>query len=163
MRVIKDTDKGFKKLAARLGETYRGRNSLLVGILGDQADEKHGDVGEETVGQIAAAHEYGLGVPERTWLRGWFDAHQAEIKEDLRKISRGVIMGRFTQDDGLEILGVKYAGQIQARMATSIPPPLAPATVARKGSSVSLIDTGQMRSAVSFVLSLARGGDKAPI
>lgn len=154
---VKDTDKGFKKLVARLGRTVKDHNSLLVGILGDKADEEHGGAGGESVGQIAAAHEFGLGVPERTWLRGWFDANQAEIKEDLRKVSRGVISGRFTQDAGLEILGVKYAGQIQARMATSIPPPLAPATVARKGSSVSLIDTGQMRSAVSFVLSLAQG------
>ncbi len=162
---VRVVDRGANRVV-RAAVSMAGPLALQVGIMGSQAAQAHKErqedgavaPGPQSVGEIAAAHEFGLGVPERSWLRGWFDAHQAEIREDLAKVTRGVLLGRFTREQGLEILGVKYVGQIQARMATSIPPPNAPSTIARKGSSVTLIDTNQMRSAVTYMLErISRG------
>ena len=38
----------------------------------------------------------------------------------------------------------------EAKIASNIPPALAPETIERKGSSVALIDTGQLRSSITW-------------
>lgn len=162
---VTDKDRGARRVVAA-ATSMAGPIALNVGVQGKEGGAKHNvrtadgvKQGAQTVAEVAAAHELGLGVPERSWLRGWFDEHQAEIQEDLRKVARGVLLGRFSREEGLEILGVKYVGQIQVRMATSIPPPNDPETIKRKGSSVTLIDTGQLRSAVTYALEkISRGG-----
>jgi hypothetical protein len=121
-------------------------------VQGQKGAEKHKSGGGLSVAEIAELHEFGLGVPERSWLRDWFDSKESAINEDLRKVGRGILLGRFTREQGLEILGVKYVGEIQARIATNIPPALADSTIKRKGSSVALIDTGQFRSAITYLL-----------
>jgi hypothetical protein len=149
-----DRDRGARAVVRRLGAA-KGKLELSVGIQGRQATEAHKQTEGLTVAALGAIHEFGLGVPERSWLRAWFDENQGEIAEDLRKAGRGILLGRFTRERILEILGLKYAGQIQARIASNIPPALAPSTVARKGSSVALIDTGQLRSAITYMLGQA--------
>jgi hypothetical protein len=150
---VRVVDKGARDVVRRMGAA-RGSLALAVGVQGKKGIERHkGSI--LTVAEIAELHEFGLGVPERSWLRAWFDENQAEIREDIRKVGRGILLGRFTRERGLEILGLKYVGQIQRRIASNIPPPLAPATIAKKGSSVALIDTGQLRSAISYVVEKA--------
>lgn len=165
MSTIVDRDHGYQAILRRIGDAAKGRKVLQVGIQGEAAAEaKAPGTGEEeaqakdatTVGMIAAFAELGLGQPERSWLRGWYDLHEEEIKEDLRKVARGAIEGRYTEERGLELLGVKYVGQIQQRIAQGINPPNAPSTIARKKSSTPLVDTGQLRSAVTYLLSQAK-------
>jgi hypothetical protein len=130
----------------------KGPLVLDVGVQGRLGAETHrGSL--LSVAQIAEIHEFGLGQAERSWLRDWYDANQQLIKEDLRKVGRGILLGRFTREQGLELLGAKYVGQIQARIAAGIPPALTEATIQKKGSSVPLIDTGQFRSAITYILS----------
>lgn len=146
VRVI---DRGATQAVRRLGSAH-GPPTLAVGIQGKKAQEKK--PGGLTIAELGAIHEFGLGVPERSWLRAWYDENQAEIADDLRKAGRGILLGRFTRERILEILGLKYVGQIQARIARNIPPPLAASTTKKKGSSVALIDTGQLRSAITHLL-----------
>lgn len=123
---------------------------MTVGIQGKAALEAHGSV---SIVDLGAIHEFGLGDnPERSWLRGWFDENLPALEADIRNVSRQVLLGRMTTEHGLDLLGQKYVGQIQKRMAESIPPPLKPATIRRKGSSTTLIDTGQLRSSISYLL-----------
>ena len=151
---IRDTDKGYAATMRRMGNLAKSRRVLMVGVMGQEASAVHD--GEEkssvTVGEIAAWAELGIGQPERSWLRAWFDLHETEIKADLRQVAQGIIEGRYTEETGLELLGQKYVGQIQARIAAGIDPPNAESTVARKKSSTPLIDTGQLRSAVTYLL-----------
>ena len=46
-------------------------------------------------------------------------------------------------------LGMQMENKIRLKILSNVPPPLKPSTVARKGSSVTLIDTSQMLSDVS--------------
>lgn len=171
---LKVTDRGAQKLV-RQASQFRGRVALLVGVQGAKAAVKHGEKPKRknpetvepektdepqgpTVAEIAEAHEFGLGVPERSWLRSWFDEHQNEIKEDIRKVTRGVLMGKISREQALKLLGVKYQGQIQKRISDGkITPPLSDYTKDKKGSSVPLIDTGQLRSAISWKLETLMG------
>jgi hypothetical protein len=51
---------------------------------------------------------------------------------------------------GLDRMGHAAVGEVQRKIATGPFVPLAPATIAAKGSSTPLIDTAQMRQAVSY-------------
>ena len=47
-------------------------------------------------------------------------------------------------------IGLLYKGLIQRMIGSNMPPGLKPKTIARKGSSKSLIDTGRMRQSIDF-------------
>lgn len=100
---------------------------------------------EVTIGEIAARHEFGIGVPERSFLRGYFHENSATVAEATLRLFRS----RGANAATLEVLGAWIVGQIQTRISNRIPPPNAPETIARKGSDVPLIDTGQLRSSVT--------------
>jgi hypothetical protein len=150
---VRDKDRGYKKVRRNVTKAASGK-SLTVGVLEeDKGGEGHGGSEEGlTVSQIATEHEFGLGVPERSFIRAWFDAQKNQIDQDLSKMMRQVIQGRYDLDRGLNILGVKYVGEIQQKIPAGIPPPNSDRTIARKGSSTPLIDTGQLRSAITYLI-----------
>lgn len=155
-------DNGAEKLLRRL----LSKGALSVGILAGEAAAPHkaktaeariSDLFKEpseqlTIGEIAAVHEFGLGSsPERSFLRGWVDESTAQIEQVIVAGARALARGKLTSPlQFLNQTGAWAVGQIQARMARNIPPPLAPETIRRKGSTIALIDTGQLRSSISF-------------
>lgn len=153
-------DSGGGRTKALLKRLSR-QATVLVGVQGKKAEATHKGAPEDsdgeplTVGEIASVHEFGLGVPERSWLRGWIDENRSMIQADLRRGMQRVIEGKLTKEQVASILGVKYVGEIQKRIAQGIEPPNHPDTVKRKGSSKPLIDTGQLRSAITWVLESA--------
>lgn len=165
--IVRDTDPRFKKVRGRIDHSF----AVLVGVQGEKAKDLHeqgmpdgfaklvagdkkakGEAPPLTMAEIANLHEFGLGVPERSWLRGWVDESEKTIRNDLRRAVSRIIEGKLTVTQAAEVLGVKYVGAIQTRIANGIEPPNAPATIAAKKSSKPLIDTGQFRSSITHVL-----------
>lgn len=138
-------DRGAQALVQRL--TGARGATIDVGILGERAAEAYED--GITVAQVAEWAELGLGQPMRSWLRGWVDEHEREIHDRIRAEVRAVAAGTRPRRQALERLAAWMVGGIRARIAVGIDPPNAPSTVARKGSSKPLIDTGQLRSSVA--------------
>lgn len=139
---VKDKDKGYKKLLDRLSQTLS--NEVSVGIFDSDAEKGH-DGTNKTVGEIAEIHEYGLGnVPERSFIRAWFDANPGKIKEALARLMASMVKGNRTKTQVLDLYGQWAVGQIQQRMAAGIPPELK----YREGTP--LIDTGQLRASISY-------------
>lgn len=104
-----------------------------------------------TVLEIATIHEFGLGHnPERSFIRAWFDEKKDENELLMKKVAEQYLAGKITREQGLDLLGVRFVGSIQKRIRDRIEPPLASSTEKRKGSSVPLIDTGQLRSSITF-------------
>jgi hypothetical protein len=143
---IRDVDNGYKALVERI--FTMGAPKISVGVF--ETDGAKMYVDGVTVLDVATFHEFGLGVPERSFLRGWFDENIERAREALVRLMRSVVEGKRTKEQALELFGVWLVGEIQKRMAENIPPPLAPETIARKGSDVALIDTGQLRSSVTY-------------
>ncbi len=103
--------------------------------------------------EIALFHEFGApraGIPERSFLRAYVDTHKTEIMDWQRKLVQAALTGKIKPEQILPQLGARVVAGIQERIASNIPPPLQPRTIARKGSSVALIDTGQLRAGISF-------------
>lgn len=143
---VRVVDNGANKVL-RLG---RRKVAVRVGVLGSKAGAKKGDV---TVAQVAEWAEFGIGQPERSWLRGWIDAHESEIQARIDKEYSEVIRGKRSEDQALNRIGLWLQGQIQLNIA-DFPgngfEPNADSTIERKGSSTPLIDTGQLRSSISY-------------
>jgi hypothetical protein len=150
---IKDTDRGATALLTRL----LGEGALYVGIHGDAGQHDGSDLSVAEIGEI---HEFGLGsAPRRSFLADWFDGKRDEWETVIVKGGRALARGKVPNVRALlEQVGVWAVGSIQDRMANNIPPPLAPATIKRKGSSIALIDTGQLRSSITYKVEL----DKLP-
>lgn len=142
---VKDSGGGL------LGTLRGGQFEITVGIHADDANHTHGDGEGMTVGDIASIHEFGApaaNIPARSFLRGWFDERQTEIQATLKQEIGAAMQGKRPLPVACERAALRLEGSVKQRIAQNIPPPLAPATVKRKGSSVALIDTGQLRNAI---------------
>lgn len=142
---VTDRDKGFAALIRRIAKSDKPV-SITVGF--HDAEGGATTAGGKTVLEIATMHEYGLGVPMRSMIAAWFDANEAKNEEVLRKLGAMVVKGKLTPEQGLEQAGLLMVADVQARITGGIEPPNAPATIAKKGSSTPLVDTGQMKSAI---------------
>jgi hypothetical protein len=154
---IKDTDKGAAKLLARL----IGEGALAFGVLQADAGQTYGE-SDLTVGEIAEIHEFGLGsAPRRSFLADWADENKAEIENVVVKGGRALARGTVQNATQLlEQIGGWAVGSIQTRISNGIAPPLSAETIKRKGSSVPLIDTGQLRSSITYEVRDVSGGAK---
>jgi len=148
---IKDTDKGYRRTVAEM-RAFNGQ-TLSVGV----HESKPHSGGPLTTAELFAIHEFGLGnVPERSMLRAWVDGNKRSINREISKAAQRILktanQGKASKRE-LNRLGLAFVASIQGRIAASIPPPLAPATIKRKGSSVPLIDTGQLRQSITHKVS----------
>jgi hypothetical protein len=119
----------------------------------DRAANDTSDTEPATIIQVATFNEFGTDrIHERSFLRSFFDEHRDEIREKFTSLMKSVVRGKRTKEQILDLIGLWAVGQIQLRMAEGIAPDNAESTVARKGSSTPLIDSGLLRASISFVV-----------
>lgn len=145
---LKDTDHGYKKMRENLKTASKG-GGVSVGIHAQEGAQSE-EGGAATVLDVALWNEFGLGVPERSFIRAWVDENASVNKEKLRKAMAMVVRGQKTLEQALELIGLNFQGGVQKKIAAGVPPPNAPSTIAQKGSSTPLINKGQMRQSVTF-------------
>jgi len=118
-------DNGFKKRMAQLKKPAH----VTVGVHADDGAKVEG--GGVTVAEVAAIHEFGLGVPERSWLRDFVTDNDAKLKVMLREIGRRVASGADSERE-MERFGLVVVGMIKERIVAGISPELAPETLLQK-------------------------------
>ena len=147
---VTDTDRGFKALQKRMKDAAQGDWTITVGVHDSAGIHKDS---QQSVADIALIHEFGApaaNIPARSFIGAWFDLHGLELQKKSVKDLQAFIMGTMKKAQVLARAGSRAVAGIQQRISQNIPPPLKPATIKRKGSSVALIDTGQMRTAVTW-------------
>ena len=108
-------------------------------------------------------HEYGariwqpkrkrmLIIPARSFLRATVDIYQEAIAKREAAFAYGVMLGKFDLRTALEAFGSYVVGLIQQRIADRIDPPNRPYTIAKKRSDVPLIDKGQLRGSITYII-----------
>lgn len=176
---VVDRDRGWRDLLGRV-QALTGGAYAKVGIL---ADSERGGLHQQgpdgkaaplTVAEIAAVHEFGTvdgRIPSRSFVRSTFDEQREALAADARKLVIAVVLdGRMTADRALNILGLKLASMIRAKitMGAGVPPPNAPSTRRRKlakggwnrkGKAQTrgqgprpLVDTGRMLGAIAWAV-----------
>ena len=144
---VRDSDRGAKALLKRLKSAKA--SGVTVGVHEAEGSASHGEVSNI---DVALFHEFGTeDIPERSFIRAWADENEAANSERLRKIGEAVVRGAVPSVEvGLERFGALAVADVQRRIVSGIPPELADSTVARKGSSTPLVDTGQLKSSVTY-------------
>ena len=108
------------------------------------------DSGDETVASIGFKHEYGVGVPERSFMRTTIQAKKRDIISLQKKLLRQIIIGSMKVETGLGLVGEFMADAITQKIVAIRTPPNAPYTIKAKGSTNPLIDTGQMKNSITY-------------
>lgn len=140
---------GVPGLVRRVLAAKRGPTRVKVGLPAGSANYPDGT----SVFLVGAVHEFGSEdgrIPERSFLRGTMRAKQRELDAIAETVAKKVTRSGGTFEQGLNMLGSVLAAAIQEAIADGIPPPNAPSTIARKGSSKPLIDTGHLRQSITW-------------
>ncbi len=142
---ITDNYTAFGKALNKELKIMQNKPHVKVGFPAGEAFDKIESEGV-TVGMVAIFNEFGTwSIPERSFLRETFDMKQREIKEFIGTLMYKITGGELTTEQALNQLGIFCVKLVVERIDSQIPPPNAPSTIARKGSSTPLIDSGQMR------------------
>lgn len=121
--------------------------TITVGVHASEGNMTHGE--GLTIGDIATFHEFGTQtVPQRSFIRGWADERATWIADTLRTQMQQVVAGKRPIEQAAERIALAFEGDVKQRVLRNIPPPLKPATIARKGSSLALVDQGVLRNAI---------------
>lgn len=116
-------------------------------------DEKKSGSWPRTLGAVAVYNEFGApraGIPERSFIRWTADNRRDKWTEETDRLRALVIAGKMDVKKVLNVMGLMIQKDIQIRIASNVPPPNKPATIARKESSVTLINTSQLRTSIHY-------------
>lgn len=138
----------------RRGDAAKRIGMILEGMQGPRrvkAGFPSGQAGGDIV-MRAVWQEFGTTrIPERPFIRNAMTANLSGYRDLARSSAEQIIAGSMTMRRALERMGIKAQGDIQKEMPGT-PPPNAPSTIRQKGSSMTLVDSGQLRQSVSWVI-----------
>ena len=89
-------------------------------------------------------------IPERSYFREGFDKKLKEIEKIVQKQFLKVMDLRLTVDAFYALVGSQLVGVVQNYMTELKDPDNSSYTVKKKGSSNPLIDTGELRSKITY-------------
>lgn len=148
---IKENTKELLALAS--GLTFIRRMDILVGIP-EEANAGHGAMDNASLLYLHENGSPGGMIPARPVLHNGVhapefqaQAHALYKQAFVAALSGGVPAAKNVYDR----IGMLGANSVKAQFGV-IGPPLSPVTIARKGSSATLIDSGQLRNAITFVV-----------
>lgn len=135
----------------KIETALKGPSKVKVGLPAGKADSD--------IVSIAIWNHFGTsrGIPPRPFITVAMYKGRGEIRMNLRKIAYNVTVNGKPMTPELQKLGVYGAGKIQDQIASNMPPANAPSTIAQKGSSRTLIDTGRMRQSITWALDEGSG------
>ncbi|PHM61192.1 hypothetical protein [Xenorhabdus ishibashii] len=152
--------KGGDKLRAAL-ERIANTQTIQVqaGVLAGATNEKTG----ESIAPYAAANEFGTkNIPPRPFMRATIANKSNEWAQLLASQLRGRMQDGSNIEAAFNVVGKEMALDIQDSIEQSLPPPNAPATIARKAKKgiaapdKTLVDTGSMQRAIDY--EIVKGG-----
>lgn len=98
-------------------------------------------------------------IPSRPFMRDSVDKHKTEI-ERMLKAQEKVLLSGGTARKILETIGIFQKDLIQTEIEQGSFAPNKRSTIRRKGSDKPLIDTGQMKNSVNFLIRKKGSGNK---
>ena len=131
------------------------KRDLSVIDLGGPKKVKVGFPSGEASGDIinrAIWNHFGTsrGIPERPFLSNAIKDNKSKYRAAIKTAAKQILEGTTTLRAVLTKLGMASQADIQKEITNLSSPPNAPSTIAAKGSSNPLVDTGDMKGAVTY-------------
>lgn len=93
---------------------------------------------------------WGGPIPERPFMRNAMRNNKNKYRDAMKVSAKKILLGETSLSTVLDKLGALAASDVQMEITALRTPPNSPVTIALKGSSNPLIDTGQMRQSVTW-------------
>lgn len=151
------TDLGIGALKADFAKLVE--TQITVGYQGESGEARHPGTNGESVAAVAAWMEYGTAnAPARPALGVTMEAEREALRAAMKRGISAVIDRRGTLEEALRGIGLAAVEAVRRTIERSREwaEPLAASTVRAKGHDQPWVDTGTLRSEVSF--SIRRGG-----
>jgi phage gpG-like protein len=143
-----DKDLGWKDLQKRIKEFKKA--VIKVGVQTNAGLNEDGTpiVKYAAYNEFGTIHEGG-NIPERSFIRETAKKYNNWNKE-VDEAYTSVIDGKDTPFAAIAKVGIIARDDIKQAITDGIDPENAPATIAKKGSSKTLIDTGALRNSINY-------------
>lgn len=134
-----------------------GRARVRVGVI-DSGKSHSGGI---SMAELAAIHEFGApnaGIPARPFIGFTFQLRRDELRAFTEKLARQLLNEKLEVRQALGLLGAWGAAQIKRTITQRLVRPqlsesaAGQRTIARKGSSTTLVDTGQLLASISWAV-----------
>lgn len=128
---------------SRIGDALQRQATLRVGFL-EGATYPDGT----SVPLVAASQEFGTKhIPPRPFFRTMIKQYSSQWPDQIATLLRN---SNYDANGTLLRMGEVIKGELQQSIKDLTSPPLAPATIKRKGFAKPLIDTGHMLQSVDY-------------
>ncbi len=147
-------DLGYSKAMKTFHELDKNRSSVTIGVHEETgAHDTQDDEAPVTVAEVATWMEFGTETtPERSFMRSTVDEHFESYVELSKRLQWLLIQRKLVLKQALGLMGEQIQSDIVAKINSNIAPANADETVARKGSSSTLIDSGQLKQSIRYVV-----------
>jgi hypothetical protein len=147
------TAKIVRKKHKTLPTSIKGPRRVKVGFPAGAADG--GNISKAVWNEFgtkggASGGGWGGPIPERPFMRNSVRKNHGKYRAALKTSAAKILRGDTALGVVMSKLGIVAQGDIQAEITSLSSPPNSPVTIARKGSSKPLIDSGEMRGAVTY-------------
>jgi hypothetical protein len=158
---FKEIDHGWEQLKRAFKTLQQGGSYVKAGILGEAAQRT--PTGKLSTVELAMIHEFGTAdghIPARPFVRSAFEKNRPAYVDLMKALARKVYSNEMTVEQMLRVLGLRMEADIRKGVTegAGVPPPNAPSTIAAKGSSRPLVDTGRMIGSVTSEVVLKPSG-----
>lgn len=146
LRVVLDTGgAGVRSLKARVESLHQ---RVLVGV---PAGKKEAD--GTSLALVAASNEFGTSkIPERPFLRTGINDNMPKFVQTSAVLLRQFASGSMSEDHALGVVGLQAAAAVKTKIIDGPFAANAPSTIRRKKSSRPLVDTGNLRQTITYVV-----------
>ena len=152
----------------RTAEVLRAMRDLtdrivLVGIPSSRAGRKDVPMNNAAIGYVQEHGSPAQNIPARPFLvPGVQDARAAALARLEAAARRAMAGDAAGMDQQMHAAGLIAQNAVRAKISSNIPPPLSSRTLAARAArgvtrTNTLIDTGQLRAAITYVLRRRRG------
>jgi hypothetical protein len=144
MATVTGGEETLRRLQAMM-DLATNASSVRIGFL---AEATYPD--GKPVAMIAAIQEFGApraGIPPRPFFRNMIAAKQGEWPKAVANLLKA---NGYDALRTLQQTGEAIAGQLRESVINTNAPPLAPATIRRKGFAKPLVDTGHLLNSISY-------------
>ena len=125
---------------------------LLVGIPQETDDREDGKVGNAYLLMLHTVGSPVQGIPPRPTIQPTIEKHKSFIQKSLFTAMEEY--AKTGSDAKLRALGIYVSSQVKEFIndPSNGLTPNSPRTIQRKGSSLPLVDTGEMRNSITYVI-----------
>lgn len=140
-------DHGFDKYYKAIKDL--NSKAVHVGIFADVGDKVLTKAIVNEFGTARAGKKNNITIPERSFIRSTYNKQQKKVAGRFNQIFMSFSRKQYNVLPRLKLIGLEQEAATKQAITDMKYPPNAASTVAKKGSSHPLIDTGELRSKIT--------------